>query len=192
MVRSLIDIYRHEGWLPDCRMSLCRGYTQGGSNADVVLADAYLKGLSDGIIWEDAYAAVIKDATVEPYDWCCRGRGGIDSWNRLGYVPVQDFDFKGFGTMTRSISRTLEYAYNDFSIAQLANGLGRNADTEQYISTSGNWKNLFKAEQTSYINGSIDTGFAGFFQPKYLNETWGFQDPQVYRNPLVVLLLTAQ
>lgn len=49
MVRSLIDIYRHEGKLPDCRMSLRKGFTQGGSNADVVLADAYLKGLSDGV-----------------------------------------------------------------------------------------------------------------------------------------------
>ena len=66
MVRSLIDTYRHLGWLPDCRMSLNKGYTQvsitpqstllatadvcqGGSNADVVLADAYLKGLREGI-----------------------------------------------------------------------------------------------------------------------------------------------
>lgn len=43
MMRSLIDTYRHEGYLPDCRMSLCKGFTQGGSNADVVMADAYLK-----------------------------------------------------------------------------------------------------------------------------------------------------
>ncbi|KAK4983680.1 hypothetical protein LTR50_007075 [Elasticomyces elasticus] len=42
MVQSLIDIYRHEGKLPDCRMSLCKGFTQGGSNADVVLVDSYL------------------------------------------------------------------------------------------------------------------------------------------------------
>lgn len=49
MIRSLIDTYAHLGWLPDCRMSLNKGYTQGGSNADVVLADGYLKGLSTGI-----------------------------------------------------------------------------------------------------------------------------------------------
>jgi putative alpha-1,2-mannosidase len=36
-----ICTYRHEGYLPDCRMSLCKGFTQGGSNADVVMADAY-------------------------------------------------------------------------------------------------------------------------------------------------------
>lgn len=71
MIRSLIDTYRHVGWLPDCRMTLSKGYTQvgtptlsfqpfhshshlhvsiqGGSNADVVLADAYIKGLRGGI-----------------------------------------------------------------------------------------------------------------------------------------------
>lgn len=65
MVRSLIDIYRFEGWLPDCRMDLCKGYTQGGSNADVVLADALVKGLVDGIDWEIGYEAVLKDAQGE-------------------------------------------------------------------------------------------------------------------------------
>lgn len=62
MVRSLIDIYRFEGWLPDCRMDLCKGYTQGGSNADVVLADTYVKGFTNDIDWETAYEAVLKDA----------------------------------------------------------------------------------------------------------------------------------
>lgn len=62
MIRTLIDIYRHEGRLPDCRMSLCKGFTQGGSNADVVLADGFLKGLTDGIDWDTAYEAVVSDA----------------------------------------------------------------------------------------------------------------------------------
>lgn len=62
MIRSLIDIYRHEGKMPDCRMSLCKGFTQGGSNADNLLADSYLKGLTDGIDWETGYEAVISDA----------------------------------------------------------------------------------------------------------------------------------
>lgn len=62
MVRSLIDIYRFEGWLPDCRMDLCKGFTQGGSNADVVLADTYVKGFTNGIDWDTGYEAVVKDA----------------------------------------------------------------------------------------------------------------------------------
>ncbi|KAK3688274.1 glycoside hydrolase family 92 protein [Podospora appendiculata] len=177
MIRSLIDTYRHVGWLPDCRMSLNKGYTQGGSNADNVLADAYLKGVKDGIDWNDGYAAVVKDAEVEPYDWCCEGRGGLDSWKALGYIPVQDFDYKGFGTMTRSISRTLEYSYNDFCISQIAGGLGKTADQEKYIESSGNWQNLYKADQRSYWWDGTDTGFVGFFEPRFLNKTWGYQNP---------------
>ena len=65
MVRSLLDIYRHEGKLPDCRMSLCKGFTQGGSNADNLLADSYVKGLKDGIDWDLAYEAVVSDAEGE-------------------------------------------------------------------------------------------------------------------------------
>ncbi|KAH8805349.1 glycoside hydrolase family 92 protein [Xylogone sp. PMI_703] len=175
-IRSLIDTYVHEGWLPDCRMSLCKGYTQGGSNADNVLGDAYVKGLSDGIDWDLGYEAVVNDAENEPYDWSVEGRGGLDSWKSLGYIPVQDFDYKGFGTMTRSVSRTLEYSYNDFVITQIAKGLGKQGDVEKYTTRSGNWKNLFKSDQTSFSNGA-DTGFVGFFQPRYLNKTFGFQDP---------------
>ncbi len=43
-------------------MSFCKGYTQGGSNADIVIADAFIKGLSDGIDWDKAYEAVVSDA----------------------------------------------------------------------------------------------------------------------------------
>ncbi|QSZ33880.1 hypothetical protein DSL72_005454 [Monilinia vaccinii-corymbosi] len=178
MIRSLIDTYVHEGWLPDCRMSLCKGYTQGGSNADVVLADAYIKGITDGIDWDLGYEAVVKDAEVEPYDWSSEGRGGLDSWKSLGYIPVQDFDYKGFGTLTRSISRTLEYCYNDFTIASIGYHLGgHESDVHKYLGRSENWKNLYNAEQTSNLPSGTDTGFKGFFQPKYLNQTWGFQDP---------------
>ena len=177
MIRSLISTYEHEGWLPDCRMQLSKGYTQGGSNADVVLADAYVKGLQGGIDWAKGYEAVVKDAEVEPYDWCCEGRGGLDSWKRLSYIPVQDFDYKGFGTLTRSISRTLEYSYNDFCISQMASAMGKASDEEKYLDSSGNWRNLFKADQTSLTFNGTNTGFVGFFQPKYLNETWGYQNP---------------
>lgn len=177
VVRSLISTYEHEGWLPDCRMSLCKGFTQGGSNADVVLADAYVKGLKDGIDWDKGYEAVVKDAEEEPFSWSVEGRGGLDSWKGLGYIPVQDFDYKGFGTMTRSISRTLEYSYNDFCIAQMAGEMGKESDKEKYVASSDNWKNLYKKDQTSSLFDGQDTGFTGFFQPRYLNETWGYQDP---------------
>ncbi len=120
---------------------------------------------------------MVKDAEVEPYDWCCEGRGGLDSWKSLGYIPVQDFDYKGFGTMTRSISRTLEYAYNDFCISRMAASLGKTGDKEKYLESSGNWQNIFKPDQPSRWWNGTDTGFKGFFQPRHLNKTWDFQDP---------------
>ena len=84
--------------------------------------------------------------------------------------------------MTRSISRTLEYSYNDFCIAQMARMLNKTNDAEKYIGTSNHWTNLFDASQTSKLQTGADTGFVGFFQPKYLNLTWGFQDPLACSN----------
>lgn len=175
MVNTLLDIYDNDGWLPDCHMSLCNGWTQGGSNADVVIGDAYVKNLT-GIDWEHALKAVVNDAENEPLEWSHHGRGGLASWKKLDYIPYLDFDPAGFGTNSRSISRTLEYAYDDFCLATMAGGLGHKDLEQKYMKSSGNWRNLFKADQTSFINGS-DTGFKGFFQPKYQNGTWGYQDP---------------
>lgn len=176
MVRSLLDTYEHEGWLPDCHMSLCKGWTQGGSNADVVLVDAYVKNLTAGIDWELALEAIIQDAEEEPLEWSYQGRGGLQSWKSLNYIPYLDFDPLGYGTNSRSISRTLEYAYNDFCLATLADGLGKTDLYDKYVQRSTNWQNLWKEDQTSAIQGN-DTGFTGFFQPMYLNGTWGYQDP---------------
>ncbi|KAI0128021.1 glycosyl hydrolase family 92-domain-containing protein [Xylariales sp. AK1849] len=220
MIRSLIDTYTHEGWLPDCHMTFCKGYTQGGSNADNVLADAFNKGIEDGIDWSKGYEAVVKDAEVEPYDWSNHGRGGLDSWKSLGYIPEQDFDYKGFGTMTRKFdpSRSLfqleicpglgrlfqwwspptrsadaefqssvlmhsrEYSYNDFCISQMARGLNKSTDMEKYLQSSENWGNLYDPRQTSSFATGVDTGFTGFFQPRYLNQSWSFQDPLTCSN----------
>ncbi|KAI1385626.1 glycoside hydrolase family 92 protein [Hypoxylon trugodes] len=182
MIRSLIDTYRYEGWLPDCRMTFSKGYTQGGSNADVILADGFLKGITAGIDWDTGYEAIVKDAEVEPFDWSSNGRGGLDSWKALGYIPVQDLDYKGFGTMTRSVSRTLEYSYNDFTISQVSQLRNNTADTQKYLQSSENWRNLYKSDQTSKFSDGTDTGFTGFFQPKFLNATWDHQDPLLCSN----------
>jgi putative alpha-1,2-mannosidase len=83
--------------------------------------------------------------------------------------------------MTRSISRTLEYSYNDFCISQMAAKMGKKADAEKYEKRSMNWEKLFKEDQTS-LNKGVDTGFIGFFQPKYLNSSWALQDPLMCSN----------
>lgn len=165
MVRGLIDIFKHEGKLPDCRMSLCKGFTQGGSNADVVLADAFIKGLTVGVDWELGYKAVVSDAEEEPKSWELGGRGGLESWKTLHYIPIHDVDDIGYGLKTRSVSRTVEYAYDDFCIAEMAGKLDKREDQAKYYRRAGNWRNLFNENQDSFING-IDSGFVGFLQPR--------------------------
>ena len=67
IIQGLLTLYDIQGWLPDCHMSLSKGYTQGGSNADVVMADAYSKLNSTNIDWNKVYEAVVRDAEEEPY-----------------------------------------------------------------------------------------------------------------------------
>lgn len=107
--------------------------SQGGSNADNVLADAYIKGLSSpiyGINWTDGYAAMKTNAEVVPYNTfdygdptgsVKEGRGALPDWLSLGYVSLYDpVEGTGFG---RCISRTVEYGLNDFALSQVAKDL---------------------------------------------------------------------
>jgi putative alpha-1,2-mannosidase len=68
----------------------------------------------------------------------------------------------------------------------MAQDMKKHSDAEKYLRRSGNWKNMFRADQASQVNASsggssetsmVDSGFKGFLQPKYLNGTWGYQDP---------------
>ncbi len=183
MVRTLIDIYKHVGKLPDCRMSFSKGYTQGGSNADVVLADAFIKNLTEGIDWNLGYEAVVSDAEVEPHDWTVEGRGNVRSWHKLGYIPSDDKNTVGNGPRTRTVSRTLEYAYDDFAIALMARGLGRKEDEAKYLERSQNWRNLWNPEQGDQYqdeNGAeAGSAFRGFLQPRLLNGTFEYQNPRL-------------
>jgi len=156
IVRSLVDIYRHEGWLPDARSGNYNGRTQGGSNAEFMITDAYIKGLK-GIDWTTAYAAEVHDAEVPPADHFKEGRGGLDDWHNLGYVSIEGSD--------RSGSVHMEYAADDFEIALLAKGLGKTADYKKYLARSGNWKNLWDADFT------VD-GFKGFIRPRHRDGSW--------------------
>ena len=145
LVNSLIDIYHHEGYMPDARSGNYNGLTQGGSNADVLIADAFVKGLK-GIDYDEAYKAMLKDAEVQPVNDLKEGRGGLDDYKQLGYIPD---DIK------RSGSRTLEYAYDDWCIAQVAKGLGKTDDYNKYIKRSTNWQNLWRPTTNHAATGFI-------------------------------------
>ena len=73
-------------------------------------------------------------------------------------------------TITRSASRLLEYAYNDFSIALIAKGLGKGSDFNHYIGKSGDWFNIWNPNATN-------SGYSGFIQPKDAAGNW-YLDPR--------------
>ena len=62
---------------------------------DSLLADSYVKGITNGVNWQDALKAMITDATVTPPNWAVEGRGGIVNRQQLGYVPVDDNTVNG-------------------------------------------------------------------------------------------------
>jgi predicted alpha-1,2-mannosidase len=156
MINSLLDIYKQEGFMPDARSGNYTGRTQGGSNTDVLIADAYVKGL-EGIDYNAALQAMLKNAEVPPggdeRKW---GRGGLRDYNTIGYVST-DFERAG--------SRTMEYAYNDYCIALVAKGLGRDSIYRKYIAGSQKWKNIWNPKISS-------NGFTGFIWPRKKNGSW--------------------
>ncbi len=155
MIRSMIDIYRFDGYMPDARSGNVNGRTQGGSNCDIVIADAFVKGLK-GIDYATAFKAMIKNAEVPPGgDERKEGRGGIQDYNTLGYVST---DYERAGT------RTVEYAACDYAIATLAKGLGETTLYEKYLKRSSNWKNLWRNVESFGANG--------FIWPKKKDGTW--------------------
>jgi predicted alpha-1,2-mannosidase len=155
MVRSLIDIYRHEGWLPDARSGNSTGRTQGGSNADVVIADAYVRGVG-GIDYKAGLQGMIKDGTIDPPDAEKEGRGGLPDYMAKGYIST---------AFPRAGSRTVEYAYDDFAIAELACGLGDAATARTFAQRSRNWANLWDPSLSA-------EGISGFLRPREANGDW--------------------
>jgi predicted alpha-1,2-mannosidase len=155
LIRSLIDIYRHTGYMPDARSGNDNGRTQGGSNANVVVADAYVKGLK-GIDYETAFAAMVHDAEVPLTDAQKEGRGGLKDYNERGYVTLAD---------ERSGSRTAEYSYDDFAMSEVACGLGKEKEAALYASRAHNFENLWDKDMTV-------ESFKGFLRPRNPDGTW--------------------
>jgi len=166
IVNSLINIGVRDGFMPDARSGNANGRTQGGSNAEVVIADAYVKGL-EGIDYRKALDVMLRDATVDPgANHEAEGRGGLNEYLRLGYVPHG---------IPRAGNRTVEYALCDFAIHQVAKGLANDSTpvagidyealADRYLRQSGNWKNLWR---TDYEHD----GSRGFIMPRAADGTW--------------------
>lgn len=161
MVQALVQSYKHDGWTPDGRSSNQNGRTQGGLNSDVIMADAYLKGIPN-VNWDDAFAAMVKNAEVTPPNnrvdpvasdaLNLQGRGALPDWLKYGYVTRH---------YTRSVSRTMDYAYDDYALSVVAKGLGNTTAYNKYLQRSSNWQNLWNKD---YDDGHHD--YKGFLQPR--------------------------
>ncbi len=155
LVNCLLDIYDHKGWLPDAWTGGDYAMVQGGTSADVVIADAVLKGLKD-IDYQKAYQAIKKNATTpsdHPFKY-----GRYEEYFTLGYCS---------SSIKNGSSKTLEYAYDDFCVAQVAKALGHKKDYQKFIKQSQNGFNLFNP-QTKYFWTKTDKGtWVDGFSPEF-------------------------
>ncbi len=164
-ITSLLQMYREGGWLP---MWPNPSYTNImiATHADAVIADAYMKGIRNYDVGL-AYEAIRKNAMIPPdcdtqrrygdrdYWTSYEGRAGASYYHSVGYVA----DDK----TAESVSRTLEYAYDDWCVAQVAKELGKTEDYEQLMRFSRNYKNIYNEEK-------------GFFLPRNYDGTWADLD----------------
>jgi predicted alpha-1,2-mannosidase len=170
MMQSLVQMYEEGGWMPKWPNPT---YTNImiGTPADSVVADAYVKGFRDFDV-KKSYEAIYKNAMTPPDGdtdkrWADRAawtsyeaRAGLTYYKELGFVPVDKTN--------ESVSNTLEYAYEDYCVAQMAKGLGREKDHEFFMRRSKNYRNLYNPK-------------TGFMQARLADGTFFEGDPKEYR-----------
>jgi predicted alpha-1,2-mannosidase len=126
IINSFLEFYRQYGLLPVWDLYFSETNSMKGYHAVPVVADAILKGFK-GFGYEEAYEAMKASAN--------QNIRGTDWYRKLGYVPFEKDD--------GSVTSTLEYAYDDWCIAQVAKKLGKSEDYHVFMQRSKNWENLF-------------------------------------------------
>lgn len=155
-VRTMIKQYEHTGLLPIWELAGCENNCMIGYHAVPVIADAYLKGYTDFDI-EKAFEAMDASANF--------GGEGIPAYQKYQFIPR--------GATSNSVSKTLEYAYDDWCIAQFAKAIGKKDKYKEYILRSQFYKNHFDPE-------------TGLMRARYSDGTW--LDPF---DPLHITMLDA-
>lgn len=131
-VKSLLAHYQETGRLPVWSMQGNETNMMIGYHAVPVIVDAYFKGFP--IDTELAYKACVESAMVDERQ--------IDLYKKLGYVPT-DGHHENW-----SVSKTVEYAYDDWCIAMFAKALGKTSDYEYFLKRSENWRNHYDEKST--------------------------------------------
>jgi predicted alpha-1,2-mannosidase len=157
---GLANTYKEGGWLPEWASPGYRNVMVGNNSASVV-ADAYLKGIR-GQDMKALYEGVLKGANNEG-PLTAVGRAGASYYNKLGYVP---YDVK----INENAARTLEYAYDDFAIYQLAKALKRpKKEINLYAKRALNYRHLYDPA-TGLMRGKNQDGT---FQSPFNPYKWG-------------------
>lgn len=159
MMQSLVIKYEQGGWLPI--FPSWNSYTAAmiGDHCSVALADAYVKGIR-GFDAEKAYEGMRKNAfevpaTEEEYK-NGMGRRALQSYMKYGYIPLEDPVREAFHQKEQT-SRTLEYAFDDYAVAQMAKALGKEDDYRALMARSENWRNVINPA-TGYCDGRHEDG----------------------------------
>lgn len=156
MQAGLVNDYLEGGWLPEWSSP---GYANimVGNNSASVVADAYIKGVR-GYDIETLYKALIHGAN-NAGPMTAVGRAGAEYYKELGYVP---YDVG----INESAARTLEYAYDDFAIYQLAKALGKpKKEIKLYAERSQNYRKLFDPSTGLMRGKNKDGSFQSPFNP---------------------------
>lgn len=157
MQEGLSNAYDESGWLPEWASPGLRNVMVGNNSASVV-AEAYLKS-KDSYEWDidNLYEALLHGAN-NAGPLTAVGRAGAEQYKELGYVPID--------VVNESAARTLEYAYDDFAIYQLAKALDRpQEEIDLYRERSFNYKNLYDPEHKLMRGKDSDGNWMEPFNP---------------------------
>ncbi|WP_346860649.1 GH92 family glycosyl hydrolase [uncultured Draconibacterium sp.] len=175
MMYSLIDKAKQGGWLPifPCWSS----YTSAmiGDHAITTLADACIKNVIE--LNDEAYSYLLKNAFETPEDFAeyknGKGRRALESYKKYGFVPLED-EVKESFHQQEQVSRTLEYAFDDFALSQVALKRGDNTNHELLTQRAFNYKNVYSAADSCvrgrYIDGRFTDEFNKLTRMPYITE----------------------
>ena len=159
---GLANTYRESGFLPEWASPGHRGCMVGNNSASVV-SDAILKGVTPEEDVETLYEAMASGIDKVHPTVSSTGRLGHEYYNTLGYIPYNV-------GINENVARSLEYAYDDWCIAQVAAKLGRPAEEQQkWLTRAQNYRNLFDPE-TRLMRGRNEDGS---FQKPFSPYKWG-------------------
>ncbi|MCU0457144.1 MAG: GH92 family glycosyl hydrolase [Bacteroidales bacterium] len=153
MIKSLIMKAEQGGWMPI--FPAWSSYTAAmiGDHASTMIADAWVKGIRDFDIGK-AYVYMRKNAfEVPPHNEYVDGKGrrALECYMKYGYIPLEDSVWDAFHRREQ-VSRTLEYALDDYALSEVARSLGKKDDYKTLKKRASNYRNVFD-KSTGYVRG---------------------------------------